>query len=410
MDRIETQSRVPVQKFYRTVNRGYTSIQDLPFDEAEHDWPVPADDGLLVQQSGEAPYSLVQCFEFIENGLLADDGRLIKEAVQKILKNSECIVINSLQITQIQAGAQQGIFKIDCKVRVNGSPDELEIPLVGGISRYQALNNFVAYDHCTIIELRKKEALSYEMDPDDPAFAEKSFFPRHFGEYQKDGVYFYLAEYLDGYREMNLFWTGQQRVFISNGLNLGKFNEHVSELESSRLLGKIFVQQLATSLRCRFILAPAFGAGDYVYSPSQDRIMLHCVRPFMATPAGFWGLVHEKATLSCDYESQLVAYQLLQLLFWKEWNLRTENGPYECGIGFLVFSIFDLIMNVEGLFKELPLSVEQWEQVFDVIAYWRNQFQNFFEIDSDEMRVLQKRMTDLELMMRSMKILTEDGC
>lgn len=407
MDRIETQSRVPVQKFYRTVDRGYTSIRDLPFDETEHDWPVPVDDGLLVQQSGGTPYSLAQCFEFIENGLLADDGRLIKEAVQKILKNSKDIVINSLQIAQMQAGAQQGIFKIDCKVLVNGSSDELEIPLVVGISRHQALNNFVAYDHRTISELRKKEALSYGMDSEDPMFAEKSFFPRHFGEYQKDGVYFCLAEYLDGYREMNLFGTGQidmfgapQRVFILNGLNLGKFNEHVSERESSRLLGKIFGQQLATSLRCRFILAPTFGAGDYVYSPSQDRIMLHCVRPFMATPAGFWGLVHEKAALSCDYESRLVAYQLLQLLFWKEQNLGTENGPYEGGIGFLVFSAFDLCMSAERLFKELPLSAEQWGQVFDVIAYWRNQFQNFLEIDPYEMRVLQKRMADLELVIR----------
>lgn len=116
MDEVEVQSGIPVQRFYRAINCGGVFIQDLPFDEAEHDWPVPVDDSSIVQQSGGTPYSLAQCYEFIEDGLLANDGRLVKEAVRKVLKSSDNIVINSLQITQIQAGAQQGIFKVDCKI------------------------------------------------------------------------------------------------------------------------------------------------------------------------------------------------------------------------------------------------------------------------------------------------------
>lgn len=403
MNKLEKQEAVPVEKFYRVLDAGGASVRDLPFDETNHDWLVEVEDGPLVRQSATAAYSLMECFNFIETGLLTDDARLPKEALKNIL-GREDFEINSLKITQIQAGAQQGIFRVDC-----GIAADVVVPLVVGISRHRALNEFVAYDHRTIKELRQKEAHSYAMDGDDPAFAEKSFFPKHFGEYEQDGVYFYLAEFLEGYKEINFFHTGEQdmmgepgKFLLLNGINQGECCRRLDEFQSSEILVNIAVQQVMTALKCDFVLTPGFGAGDYVYSPEKDRVVLHCLRNAKFMKNGFWGAVDQDIQFDVDPKAQLLAHQILQLIFWKEANLEAKGVSYYQGQEGFIFSTFDLVKIIEKLISKLELTPEQWGETLGLMQFWQDQAVIFFgnHYSPEETRLLAKRMRDVMMLLQ----------
>lgn len=399
----ETLRTIPVEKFRRVFTNDFGGVQDEQFEPDTHEFPFPVDDGNLLK--GQGPdHSLADCFTIIEDGLTGNDAQLLKSALSKKLRgqNFELIGIN---ITQIQCGSQQGIFKIDCKIsREDG---EMVVPFVVAIARHKNLNAFVEYDNKTISYLRESEAKSYGMEADDESYEDVASFPAHYGEHSTDDAYFYVADFADGYSEINPINTGNtdimgspERKFVLNHMNQNKAAEMLDPLKSAKILQDIAIHQVVTAMRCGMVLNPSLSAGDYLYNPKENRLMLHCVRDPSMVPNGFWPLFHQNVRTNLAPEVELVSYQLLQLIFWKEHNPEVKGSNYPMG-EFFMMSWMDLMSTIEKLISELKLTNTQWAQVIQLIAMWRSQGIEAFEEPSVEKRTFDvERMIGLYLMQK----------
>ncbi|MBI5754349.1 hypothetical protein HZA40_04370 [Candidatus Peregrinibacteria bacterium] len=373
MQGIEAPSRLVVGRFFRLTS----DAGDVPFDAALHDWQFQC-----VEEEGPAQdHSLVECYQAIEDALLNNDMELLRADAE----------ILDLKICQIQHGIQQGIFKIDCRAGTDDGREDT-FSFIVGISRREVFNDFVKSDHEHIVLLREREA----------AACGEATFPRHYGDAQNGKFYLYLAEFLEGYSEVNLLWGGpdffgeRPRTIVLNHLNQGKSKEYLDEADSREVLAAIARHMLITAIKCDLILTPAFRGGDYLYSPEKKALMFTCFRDAAFSPqgSGFWPMMRQKMKLEAtdgfelSPEAEAVAYQFLQLLFWREDNLETAGSQYPKGLNF-VFSVTDFITG--DILKELPLSAAQWMQVLGILDCWHKELLKA-NIEHYE---LEKRLRDL---------------
>lgn len=314
-------------------------VENIPFDPQEHEWGIEC-------KFFDEQFSLEQCFQAAEDILTHDDGQILRNAIWNELKKrlgTACdeFEIESCVLTFIQLGGHQSIFEARSNVKIGEEREEIK--LVIGVSRAQGLNPIVQGDHEKITELHHSEAVENGVDPYSIEAQETETYPMHYGGVQTQaGPYAWVSEFCEGYMEVNAAYAdagvrtyggdGTQRIILLNGLNQGFVGYAPDEIESTELRRRVFEHQIKTAARCSWVLSPSFQAGDYLYNPDTDRLMLHCFRDFFALRERVFKTVTENPTLNdVQIRAAAVAMQLVQIILKKDRNLTVSGDEYRIG-------------------------------------------------------------------------------
>lgn len=236
------------------------------------------------------------------------------------------------------------------------------------------MNQYVKIDHDTLKWMRRMEAQDCGIEETDPAFGERATVSKHYGDCPSENgePYFYLAEYLPDFTEINLFVREEygQWLIHFNGINTMMPSKFLTVADSERILADIFIHQIETAVRTSDVLASSLGAGDYLYNRSNGRLMLSCYRHFAISENGFFAgmksFFENRRISSCFApKAEYAAFQLLQLLTHRSKN-QVRDG-FESEKAHLSFPNMSVFTSISTLIKSGLLTDEEWAQVASLI-------------------------------------------
>jgi hypothetical protein len=255
---------------------------------------------------------------------------------------------------------------------------------IAGVSLAPEADAFVRQDHEVLGTLRAAEAAEWGLELGSEEYGYRSTFARHFVERSEAGKPFaYLGEFCEGFVEVNARYVDNphfvfagdstQRRVLLNGLNQNVSTYELGEEESGVIFGELAEHQLRNAVRSGRILAPAFRAGDYMYHPDQRRVMLQCYRAQeLAAPNGIWMCTAEafKGKIDADPKALSAAYQLLELIMFKESNLVPVAGQ-SAKMEFFTYSFMSISQAVNRLKADKSfLSSEQWKLTLKLVHFF----------------------------------------
>lgn len=345
-------------------------LEDTPFNPQRHNWRSEAPESIDMEACFNAVEEVVNGngSELLMEGVL---GELRKDQQFSLLEKDDFSIQNH-KITLIQSGAQLGIFLIEAEVNIGGM--QKKVDLIAGVSRNRKMNFFAQKDHQGISNMRNDEAQSLGLDPYSSAYDKQATFPRHYGDYQSEaGSYLYLAEYCQGFVELNLKFGKSQhsimgdsteRLICLNGINQMEETLLLDDSQSSAILRQVILHQLRASIRSVMLLNPTFTGGDYMYHPQKDRLMLQCHRDTeeMAGRNAMWTQIRKMIqTRGVSPQTETLAYQILQIITHQDRNL-APFGKSRSDFEYFTYSIADIASVISQMNRQPPMNVIQWQR------------------------------------------------